>query len=69
MHKYIKILFKFAVSREYIKESPVDKVETPKEGVEEGEIKTYTPDELDRFEAKFSSTNPYLLLKLAGTWV
>lgn len=57
VHKYIKVLFKFAISREYMKENPVNKVGTPKEGTEEGKIKTYEQDELDRFEERFASTN------------
>ena len=57
LHKYIKVLFKFAISRQYIVKSPVDNVKTPKQGVEEGEIKVYTIAELDKFEERFKSTN------------
>lgn len=57
LHKFIKVLFKFAISREYISENPVDKVKTPNQGVEEGEIKTYTQAQLDTFEERFASTN------------
>lgn len=57
LHKYIKVLFKFAISRQYIVESPVDQVKTPKRGVEEGKIKVYTIYELDKLEERFKSTN------------
>ena len=57
LHKFIKVLFKFAISREYMSENPVDKVKAPLRGVEEGEIKTYTQAQLDTFEERFASTN------------
>jgi integrase len=64
IHKYIKVIFKYAISREYISENPVDKVKTPKQGVEVGKIKTYTQEELDMFEKRFSSTNLLSAFKL-----
>ena len=57
IHKFIKVLYSFAISRDYMTENPIDKVVTPKEGVEEGAIKTYTQAQLDAFEERFSSTN------------
>jgi integrase len=75
IHKYIRVLFKYAISREYMTENPIDKVTAPKqevEGVEvEGvdgvdgmKIKTYTQSELDVFEERFATTNLLSAFKL-----
>lgn len=57
IHKFMKVLWNFAYSREYMKVNIIDKVTIPAKGVEEGEIKIYTEEQLDLFEQRFSSTN------------
>lgn len=57
IQKFMKVLWNFAFSREYMKVNVIDKVTIPAQGVEEGEIKIYTEEQLDIFEKRFSSTN------------
>lgn len=57
IQKFMKVIWNFAYSREYIKTNIIDKVEIPNRGVEEGEIKIYTEKQLEAFEKRFSSTN------------
>lgn len=57
IQKFMKVIWNFAFSREYMKVNIIDKVSIPAKGVEEGEIKIYTEEQLDTFEKRFSSTN------------
>jgi integrase len=64
VHKFIKVLFKYAIDRGYMLNNTVDSVKTPLQGVEEGTIKTYTQAQLDAFEKRFASTNLLSAFKL-----
>lgn len=64
IHKFMKVLWNFAYSREYMKINIIDKVSIPAKGVEEGEIKIYTEEQLDLFEKRFSSTNLITAFKI-----
>lgn len=57
IQKFMKVLWNFAFAREYMKTNIIDKVSLPAKGVEEGEIKIYTEEQLDLFEQRFASTN------------
>lgn len=57
IEKFMKVIWNFAFTREYMKVNIIDKVTVPAKGVEEGEIKIYTEEQLDLFEKRFSSTN------------
>ena len=64
IQKFMKVLWNFAHSREYMKVNIIDKVEIPNKGVEESEIKIYTEEQLDTFEKRFSSTNLLTAFKI-----
>lgn len=64
IHKFMKVLWNFAYSREYMKVNIIDKVTIPAKGVEEGEIKIYTEEQLNIFEKRFSSTNLITAFKI-----
>lgn len=64
IQKFMKVLWNFAFTREYMKTNIIDKVTVPARGVEEGEIKIYTEEQLDLFEQRFSSTNLITAYKL-----
>lgn len=64
IHKFMKVIWNFAFSREYMKINIIDKVSIPAKGVEEGEIKIYTEEQLDMFENRFSSTNLITAFKI-----
>ncbi len=67
IHKFTKVLWKFAVSREYIKTNVIENVILPLEGVEEGEIKIYTQEQLDILEERFKTTNLLPAYKIGRT--
>lgn len=64
IHKFMKVIWNFADSREYMKVNIIDKVTIPAQGVEEGEIKIYTEEQLDVFEKRLSSTNLITAFKI-----
>jgi integrase len=64
IQKFMKVIWNFADSREYMKTNIIDKVTIPAQGVEEGEIKIYTEEQLDVFEKRFSSTNLITAFKI-----
>ena len=64
VHKFIKVLFKYAIDRGYMLKNTVDSVKTPLQGIEEGTIKTYTQAQLDAFEERFATTNLLTAFKL-----
>ena len=47
-----------------MRENVIEKVNTPKAGIEEGQIKIYTQAELDMFEKRFESTHSITAFKI-----
>ncbi len=64
IHKFMKVLWYFAYEKQYMRENVIEKVNTPKAGTEEGQIKIYTQAELDMFEKRFESTHSITAFKI-----
>lgn len=64
IQKFMKVLWNFGYSREYMKVNIIDNVTIPAQGVKESDIKIYTEEQLDTFEKRFSSTNLLTAFKL-----
>lgn len=57
IYNFCLVLFNYAVTKKYLKLSPIKNVKPPKSYRAYGEIKTYTKDELAKMQERFKSTN------------
>lgn len=64
IHKFMKVLWYFAFDKQYMRENIIEKVNTPKAGSEEGQIKVYTEQELNMFEKRFETTHSITAFKI-----
>lgn len=57
LYNFCLVLFNYAVTKKYLKISPMINVHPPQSYRAYGDIKTYTKEELTKMEARFKSTN------------
>lgn len=59
LYNFCLVLFNYAVTKKYLKISPMTNVHPPQSYRAYGDIKTYTKEELTKMEERFKSTNLY----------